>query len=124
MFCRYTNSSSKHYSRCLQYSGKVFILCHSLICSGRSEPFRPEEQLLSIEGAILLTTRRRCICCHCTSHNNLEKVHYYLLRCTRLKCMLLQEFKDPSNYMYAVGSMVLMGHFFAKVRKCKDHILF
>ena len=39
-----------------------------------------------------------------------EKVHYYLLRCTRPKSTLLQEFKDPSNYTYAVGSMVLMGH--------------
>ena len=36
----------------------------------------------------------------------------------------MQEFKDPSNYTYGVGSMVIMGHFFAKVRKCKDHIPF
>ena len=33
----------------------VFILCRSLICSG-SEPFRPEEQLLSAEGEIFLLT--------------------------------------------------------------------
>ena len=52
---RYTDSSSNHYSRCLQHLGKVFILCHSLICSG-FEPFRLEEQLLSVEGAIFLTT--------------------------------------------------------------------
>ena len=36
----------------------------------------------------------------------------------------MQEFKDLSNYTYGVGSMVLMGHFFVEVRKCKDHILF
>ena len=34
---------------------------------------------------------------------NLEKVHYYLLRCTRSKSTLMQEFKDPSNYTYGVG---------------------
>ena len=56
--------------------------------------------------------------------DNLQKVHYYLLRCTRSKSMLMREFKDPSNYTYEVGSMVLMGHFFAEVRKCKDHIHF
>ena len=43
----------KHYSKCLQYSWKVFILCRSLICFG-FEPFRLEEQLLSVEGAIFL----------------------------------------------------------------------
>ena len=53
--CRYMASKSKQYSRCLLYLGKVFILCRSLICSG-SEPFRPEEQLLSTKGAIFLTT--------------------------------------------------------------------
>ena len=37
---------------------------------------------------------------------------------------MIQEFKDPSNYTYGVGSMVIMGHFFAEVRKCKDHIIF
>ena len=55
MFCRYIGLSSKHYFRCLQHSGKVFILCRSLICS-TSEPFKPEEQILSAEGAIFLTT--------------------------------------------------------------------
>ena len=38
--------------------------------------------------------------------------------------MLMQELKDPSNYTYGLGSMVLMGHLFVEVRKCKDHILF
>ena len=42
-------------SRCLRHSRKVFILYRSLICS-RSEPFRPEEQLLSAEGEIFLVT--------------------------------------------------------------------
>ena len=56
--------------------------------------------------------------------DNLEKVYYYLLRCTRSKSMLMQEFKYPSNYTYAMGSMVLMGYFFAEVRKCKEHIFF
>jgi len=55
---------------------------------------------------------------------NLEKVHYYLLRCTRSKSTLMQEFKDLSNYTYVVGSMVLMGNLFAEVRKCNDHIIF
>ena len=45
--------------------------------------------------------------------DNPEKVHYYLLRCTRSKSMLMQEFKDPSNYTYRVGSMDIMGHLFA-----------
>ena len=53
--CRYTGSQSKQYSRCLRNSGKVFMLCQSLSCFG-SEPFRPEEQLLSAEGAIFLIT--------------------------------------------------------------------
>ena len=53
--CRYIGSQSKQYSRCLQHSGKVFILCCSLICSG-FEPFRLEKQLLSIEGEIFLVT--------------------------------------------------------------------
>ena len=51
-------------------------------------------------------------------------MHYYLLRCTRSKKTLMQEFKDPSNYTYGVGLMVIMGCFFVEVRKCKDHILF
>ena len=55
MFCRYIGLSSKHYSRCLQHSGKVFIVCRSLICFG-SEWFRPEEQLLPTEGSIFLIT--------------------------------------------------------------------
>ena len=56
--------------------------------------------------------------------DNPQKVHYYLLRCTRSKSMLLQEFKYPSNYRYAVGSMVLMGHLFTEIKKFNDHILF
>ena len=40
--------------------------------------------------------------------DNPEKLHYYLLRCTRSKITLMQEFKDSSNYTYEVGSMVLM----------------
>ena len=55
MFCRYTGSSSKNYSRRLQHSGKFFTLCRSLIGSG-SEPFILEEQLLSVEGAIFPIT--------------------------------------------------------------------
>ena len=53
--CRYTGSISKQHSRCLWHPRRVFILCHSLICSG-FEPFRPEEQLLSAEDEILLLT--------------------------------------------------------------------
>ena len=53
--CRYIGSLSKKHSMCLRYPGRVFILCCSLICSG-SEPFRPEEQLLSAEGEIFLVT--------------------------------------------------------------------
>ena len=56
--------------------------------------------------------------------DNPQKVHYYLLRCTRSKSMLLQEFKYPSNYTYAVGSMVLMGHLFTEIKKFNDHIIF
>ena len=59
-----------------------------------------------------------------TPENNQEKVHYYLLRCTMSKSMLLQEYNDPSNYTYPIVSMVLMGHFFEEVKKCKDHIIF
>ena len=53
--CRYIGSLSKQHSRCLWHSGKVFILCRSLICS-RSEPFKPKEQLLSAKGDIFLLT--------------------------------------------------------------------
>ena len=59
-----------------------------------------------------------------TMIDNPKKVHYYLLRCTRSKSTLMQEFKDLTNYTYAVGSMVLMGYFFAEVKKCNDHIPF
>ena len=45
----------KQHSRFLQHSGKVIILFRSLICSG-SEPFIPEEHLLSAEGEIFLDT--------------------------------------------------------------------
>ena len=40
------------------------------------------------------------------------------------KSTLLQEYNDPSNYTYPISSMVLMGHFFEEVKKCKDHIIF
>ena len=53
--CMYTGLILKQYSRCLRNPGRVFILCYSLICS-RSEPFRPEEQLLSAECEIFLVT--------------------------------------------------------------------
>ena len=56
--------------------------------------------------------------------DNPEKVHYYLLRCTRSKITLMQDFKDPSNYSYGVGSMFIMGNLFVELRKCKDHIIF
>lgn len=46
------------------------------------------------------------------SENNLKKVHYYLLWCTMSKCMLIQEYNYPSNYTYAIDSMVLMGRLF------------
>ena len=36
----------------------------------------------------------------------------------------MQEFKDPSNYTYVVGSLVLIGHVFEEVKKCTDHIRF
>ena len=52
---RYIGSLSKQHSRCLWHPGRVFILCRSLIFS-RSEPFRPEEQLLFTEGDIFLVT--------------------------------------------------------------------
>ena len=56
--------------------------------------------------------------------NNLEKVHYYVLQCTRSKSTFMQEYNDPSNYTYAINSMVLMGHFFGELKKCKDRIVF
>ena len=56
--------------------------------------------------------------------NNPETVHYYLLWCTMSKCMLMQEYNDPSNYTYPTGWMFVMRHFFEKVKKRKDHILF
>ena len=58
------------------------------------------------------------------SKNNPEKVHYYLLRCTRSRSTLMQEYNDPSNYTYAIGSMPLTRHLFEEVKACKDHILF
>ena len=36
----------------------------------------------------------------------------------------MQEFKDLSNYTYGVGSIIIMGHLFLELSKCKDHILF
>ena len=40
------------------------------------------------------------------------------------KSTFLQEYNDPSNYTYLIGSTVLMGHFFEEVKKCKYHIIF
>ena len=48
--CRYTGSLLKQHSRCLRHPERAFIFC-----SG-SEPFRPEEQLLSAEDEIFLFT--------------------------------------------------------------------
>ena len=38
--------------------------------------------------------------------------------------MLMQEFKDPSNYTYGVGSMVLMGHLFAEIKNVMTILFF
>ena len=56
--------------------------------------------------------------------NNPVKVHYYILQCNRSKSTLMQEYNDPSDYDYPIGSMVLMGHFVEEVRKCKDYNIF
>lgn len=44
----------------------------------------------------------RFLWCHWPKINP-KKVHYYLMWCTKLKKTLMQEYKDPSNYTYAIG---------------------
>ena len=108
MFCRHIGSSSKHYSRCLQHLGEVFILCRSLICSG-SEPFRPDEQLLSTEGAIFLTTSR--------SHRT---IGYELKRLPYGQAWWWQPLKAP--HMLAHGKMHVSLFFTATYTRHKDSV--
>ena len=46
---------------------------------------------------------------------NDEHVAYFLMRCTQIKRRLVRPYVD-GEFTYQVGELVVMGHFFEKVR--------
>ena len=54
---------------------------------------------------------------------NNEHVAYFLMRCTQIKRRLVQPYVD-GEFMYQVGDLVVMGHFFEKVRRQGDYIIY
>ena len=42
---------------------------------------------------------------------NVEHVAYFLMQCTQIKSRLVQPYVDE-EFMYQVGDLVVMGHFF------------
>ena len=54
---------------------------------------------------------------------NDEHVEYFLMRCTHIKSRLLQPYVD-GEFTYRFGDLVVMGHFFEKVRRQGDYIIY
>jgi hypothetical protein len=55
--------------------------------------------------------------------NNEENVAYYLMRCTQIKSRLVRPYQD-GDFTYQSGDLVVMGHFFEKVKKQGDYIIY
>jgi hypothetical protein len=56
-------------------------------------------------------------------HDNQENVAYYLMRCTQMKSRLVRPYKD-GDFTYQIGDLVLMGHFFKRVKKQGAYIIY
>ena len=54
---------------------------------------------------------------------NDEHVAYLLMRCTQIKSRLVQPYVD-GEFTYQVGDLVVMGHFFEKVRRQGGYIIY
>ena len=100
--CRYIGLLSKQNSRFLRHPERVFILCRSLICSG-SEPFIPEEQLLSAEGEIFLLT-----------------VSIYCMM--ELRTSLHVSIMHPRHHSSWTGIPFLLGYFFRDGSFCINDV--
>jgi hypothetical protein len=55
--------------------------------------------------------------------DNIEKVKYYLMRCTSQKMRLLEYF-DDNGFIYERGSIVLKGYFFQETHQTDTHVHF
>jgi hypothetical protein len=55
--------------------------------------------------------------------DNIEKVKYYLMRCTSQKMRLLEDF-DDNGFIYERGSIVLKGYFFQETHQTDTHVHF
>ena len=54
---------------------------------------------------------------------NDEHVAYFLMRCTQIKRRLVWPYVD-GEFTYQVGDLVVMGHFFEKVKRQGDYIIY
>jgi hypothetical protein len=54
---------------------------------------------------------------------NDEHVAYFLMRCTQIKSRLVRPYVD-GEYTYQVGDLVVMGHFFERVKRQGDCIIY
>ena len=79
-----------------------------------------------------------CVCIYCLIFENIdagdvfvvisppgndEHVAYFLMQCTQIKIKLVWPYVD-GYFMYQVGDLVAMGHFFEKVRIQGDYIIY
>ena len=54
---------------------------------------------------------------------NQENVSYYLMWCIEVKSRLVWPYED-GKFTYQADEMVVMGHFFEKVKKQDDYIIY
>ena len=54
---------------------------------------------------------------------NVEHVAYFLMRCTQIKSRLVWPYVN-GEFTYQVGDLIVMGHFFEKVRRQGDYIVY
>ena len=54
---------------------------------------------------------------------NVEHVAYFLMWCTQIKSRLVRPYVD-GDFTYQVGDLVVMVHFFEKVRRHGDYIIY
>ena len=54
---------------------------------------------------------------------NAEHVAYFLMWCTQIKSRLVRPYVD-GEFKYQVGDLVVMDHFFEKVRRQGDYIIY
>ena len=54
---------------------------------------------------------------------NDEHVAYFLMQCTQIKSRMVRPYVD-GDFTYQVGDLVVMGHFFEKVKRQGDYIIY